>query len=205
MRKGMQAVTISCALLVATIAVAITVAKGATATPAKAAAAERYLHVRVDGGAKGESVNVNVPLSLAEKILPTINHGELHEGRITISSADFNDVDIRAILDAIRTTADNEFVSVKSNEQDVRVAKSNGNLIIHVRDTSKDSGKAGQKVDVTVPMKVVDALFSTVKQNELDIAAAIRALGDVGETVLVTVHDAEQDVKIWIDSKSAAK
>ena len=95
MRKGMQAVTISCALLVATIAVAITVAKGATATPAKAAATERYLHVRVDGGAKGESVNVNVPLSLAEKILPTINHGELHQGRITISSAEINDVDIR--------------------------------------------------------------------------------------------------------------
>lgn len=205
MRKGMQAVTISCALLVATIAVAITAAKGATATPAKAAATERYLHVRVDGGAKGESVNVNVPLSLAEKILPTINHGELHQGRITISSADINDVDIRAILDAIRTTADNEFVSVKSNEQDVRVAKSKGNLIIHVRDTGKESGKGGQKVDVTVPMKVVDALFSTVKQNELDIAAAIRALGDAGETILVTVHDAEQDVKIWIDSKSAAE
>ena len=59
--------------------------------------------MKVDGGAKGESVNVNVPLSMAEKILPTINHGELHNGRVTISNADINDVDIRAILDAIRT------------------------------------------------------------------------------------------------------
>jgi hypothetical protein len=90
------------------------------------------------------------------------------------------------------------------------VAKSNGNLIIHVRDShvrdsGKGSGKSGQRVDVTVPMKVVDALFSTAKQNELDVAAAIRALGEAGETVLVTVHDAEQNVKIWIDSKSAAE
>jgi hypothetical protein len=204
MRRGSSAVTVSCLLLAATIAVAIGIAKGAT-TGAGKAASERYLHVKVDGGTKGESVNVNVPLSMAIKILPTINHGELHNGRITISSADNNDVDVRAILDAVRTAPDNEFVTVKSSEQDVRVAKSNGNLIIHVRDSGKDSGKSGQKVDVTVPMKVVDALFSTAKQNELDVAAAIRALGEAGETVLVTVQDAEQNVRIWIDSKSAAE
>lgn len=204
MRRGSPAVTVSCLLLAATIVVAIGIAKGATTAAAKPAA-ERYLHVKVDGGTKGESVNVNVPLSMAIKILPTINHGELHNGRVTISNADINDVDVRAILDAVRTAPDNEFVTVKSSEQDVRVAKSNGNLIIHVRDSGKDSGKSGQKVDVTVPMKVVDALFSTAKQNELDVAAAIRALGEAGETVLVTVQDAEQNVRIWIDSKSAAE
>ncbi|MGA8145252.1 MAG: hypothetical protein WB987_15300 [Candidatus Acidiferrales bacterium] len=201
MRRGIQVIGVSCLLAAAMVTVSMGVAKGA----AKAATAERYLHVKVDGGTKGESVNVNLPLSLAEKILPTINHGELHQGRVTISHADINDIDIRAILDAIRTAPDNEFVTVKSNEQDVRVAKSGGNLIIHVRDSGRDDGKGGQKVDVTVPMKVVDALFSTAKQNELDVAAAIRALGEAGETVLVTVQDAEQNVKIWIDSKSAAE
>jgi hypothetical protein len=203
MRRERPAIAVSCLLLVATIAVAIGIARGATT--AGAPAAERYLHVKVDGGAKGESVNVNVPLSMAVKILPTINHGDLHNGRVTISSADINDVDLHAILDAVRTAPDNEFVTVKSSEQDVRVAKSNGNLIIHVRDSGKESGKSGQKVDITVPMKVVDALFSTAKQNELDVAAAIRALGEAGETVLVTVQDAEQSVKIWIDSKSGAE
>jgi hypothetical protein len=203
MRREKPAVAVSCLLLVATIAVAIGIARGAT-TAAKPAA-ERYLHVKVDGGTKGESVNVNVPLSMAVKILPTINHGDLHNGRVTISNADINDVDLHAILDAVRTAPDNEFVTVKSSEQDVRVAKSNGNLIIHVRDSGKESAKGAQKVDVTVPMKVVDALFSTAKQNELDVAAAIRALGEAGETVLVTVQDAEQNVKIWIDSKSGAE
>ncbi|MGH9747019.1 MAG: hypothetical protein ACRD59_13035 [Candidatus Acidiferrales bacterium] len=201
MRKGTLAVAISCLLLAATIGLAVKAATGA----AKPATTERYLHVKVNSGEKGESVNVNVPLSLAEKILPTINHGDLHNGRVTISHADINDVDVRAILEAIRTTADNEFVTVKSNDQDVRVAKVNGNIVIHVRDSGKDSAKGGQKVDITVPMKVVDALFSTAKQDELDIAAAIRALGDAGETVLVTVQDAEQSVKIWIDSKSAGE
>jgi hypothetical protein len=197
MRKTIQAIAVSCLLAAALVTVSIRTARSATT--------ERYLHVRVDGGVKGESVNVNVPLSMAAKILPTINHGDLHNGRVTISSSDLNDIDVRAILDAIRTAPDNEFVTVKSNENDVRVAKSNGNLIIHVRDSGKDGGKSGQKVDVTIPMKVVDALFSTAKNNELDVAAALQALGDAGETMLVTVQDAEQNVKIWIDSKGSAE
>jgi len=197
MRKTIQVVAVSCLLAAALVTVTMRTARSATA--------ERYLHVRVDGGAKGESVNVNVPLSMAAKILPTINHGDLHNGRVTISSSDLNDIDVRAILNAIRTAPDNEFVTVKSNENDVRVAKSNGNLIIHVRDTGKDAGKNGQKVDVTIPMKVVDALFSTAKNNELDVAAALQALGDAGETMLVTVQDAEQNVKIWIDSKGSTE
>jgi hypothetical protein len=169
----------------------------ATAPAATAGPTERYLHVKVEDASKGESVNVNVPLSMAEKILPTINKGELHNGHVKIGQADMNDVDIRALLDAVRTAPDNEFVTVKEKDQDVRVAKLNGNLVVHVR----DAGKGGQKVDVTVPMKVVDALLSTAKDNELDVSAAIKALSDAGDAVLVTVEDASQHVRIWVDSK----
>lgn len=168
------------------------------AIPVVAAPAERYLHVRVEDPAKGESVNVNVPLSMAEKILPTVNNGSLHNGHVTINHADFNDVDVRAILDAIRTAPDNEFVTVKEKDQDVRVAKSNGNLIVHVRDNTK----GGEKVDVTVPMKVVDALLSSAKQNELDVAAALQALSAEGDALLVTVQDATQHVRVWVDSRN---
>ena len=48
MRREKPAIAVSCLLLVATIAVAIGIARGAT-TAAKPAA-ERYLHVKVDGG-----------------------------------------------------------------------------------------------------------------------------------------------------------
>jgi len=57
-------------------------------------------------------------------------------------------------------------------------------------------------VDITVPMKVVDALLSTAKENELDVAAALRALSDAGDSLLVTVQDASQHVRIWVDSKN---
>ena len=171
----------------------------ATAPAAIAGPAERYLHVKVEDASKGESVNVNVPLSMAEKILPTINEGDMHNGHVKIGQADMDDVDIRALLDAVRTAPDNEFVTVKEKDQDVRVAKSNGNLVVHVR----DGNKGGQKVDVTVPMKVVDALLSTTKDNELDVSAAIKALSDAGDSLLVTVEDASQHVRIWVDSKGS--
>jgi hypothetical protein len=189
MRKGLRSLAAVC-LSAAMVA--------GTAPTVLATPAERYLHIKVDDPSKGETVNVNVPLSMAEKILPTVNKGSLHNGHVTIGKADLNDVDVRAILDALRTAQDNEFVSVKEKDQEVRVAKSNGNIIVHVR----DSGKESQKVDVTVPMKVVDALLSTAKENELDVAAALRALSDAGDALLVTVQDATQHVRIWVDSRN---
>jgi hypothetical protein len=184
------------------IAVICTLAAMVAAAPATMAApAERYLHITVTDATKGESVNVNVPLSMAEKILPTLNKGDLHNGHVTIGSAEMNDVDIRALLDALRTAPDNEFVTVKEKDQDVRVAKLNGNLVVHVR----DGAKGGEKVDITVPMKVVDALLSGAKDNELDVSAAIRALSDAGDALLITVEDASEHVRIWVDSKNASE
>lgn len=172
----------------------------ALAYTAQAAPTDRYLHVKVDDGTEGSSVNVNIPLALAEKVLPAINHGQLHDGRVPISKADMNGVDIQAILDAIRTAPDNEFVTVKEKDQDIHVLKSNGNIVIHVRDNSE---KDGQKVDVTVPLAVADALFSTIHDNELNISAALAALDKAGQVLTITVEDASQHVRVWVDERNS--
>jgi hypothetical protein len=192
MRKRLQATAVVFSLLAGAVISA--------AAPAFAASGERYLHVKVQDEQKGESVNINVPLSMAEKILPAINNKDLHNGCVTFHQAEMNGVDVRAILDAVRTAPDNEFVTVNEKNQNVRVAKSNGNIVVHVRDHNNHE----QSVDVTVPMTVINALFSTAKQDELDVAAALRALGDTGNTLLVTVHDASQNVRVWVDSQSTA-
>lgn len=191
-RTRLQATAIALSLGVATVF--------AAAVPAPAASGERYLHVRVQDAQKGESVNVNVPLSMAEKILPAINHEPLHNGTVTFHQAEMNGIDVRAILDAVRTAPDNEFVTVTQKNQNVRVAKANGNILIHVRNhDNKD-----QNVDITVPMTVIDALFSTAKQNELNVAAALHSLADQGSNLLVLVHEASQNVRIWVDSNATA-
>ena len=46
--------------------------------PMTASAGERWLHVRVEeGGADGERVSVNIPLSIIESVLPLIDVDEL--------------------------------------------------------------------------------------------------------------------------------
>ena len=175
---------------------------------------EQWIHVRVeDKNSKNETVRVNVPVEMAVKVLPAINKNQLHNGKITIDNAHLNDVDIRTVLDAVRTSNDGEYVTVQSHEENVRVAKSNGYLYVHVTDGShhramkdrdgKDVSKAECKVEIKVPMKVVDALFSAGK-DELDIVAALRVLSASGDTELVSVKDADSTVHVWIDSKSIA-
>jgi len=184
----------------------------------------------------GESVKVNVPLDMAEKILPAINKDRLHGGKVRFSEVDCDGVDIKAILSAVRTTKDGEFVTVQSDDADVRVAKQSGYLLIHVTDKSgkhhfnhlnhhrhhssdnsvkedADDDKSEKpakaeaaaahesRVEVKVPMKVVDALFSAGK-DELDVLAALRALSANGDTELVSVKADDNTVRVWLDSKN---
>lgn len=184
--------------------------------------ADRWIHVRVTStDDKGETVKVNVPLDMAEKILPAINHDRLHNGKVTIDRGDMQGVDVKAVLDAVRTAKDGEFVTVQSRDNDVRVAKEAGFLLVYVTDKSdmnretgakaEAEGKAGKmkmkaagphRVEVKVPMKVVDALFSTGKADELDVLAAIRALASTGDIDLVSVKDDDNTVRVWIDAKN---
>jgi len=181
-----------------------------TSAPAKASQStssataekgERWLHVRVictDG--RGDTVRVNVPLELAEKVLPAVNHDRLHNGKVRIDDSRMDDVDLRALMEAIRSAKDGEYVTVQGSDNDVRVAKEGNHLMIHVVDKS---GPKKSQVEVKVPMKVVEALLSAGK-DELDLVAALHALGTQGDVELVSVKDSENTVKVWLDSKNVA-
>jgi hypothetical protein len=199
MNKSLRLGAVLCLLAGVAVIGALAVKKASAASP------EKFIHVRVNDSSKGEMVSVNVPLSLAEKVIPTIHNGNLHNGKVTIGNMEAHDVDVRALLAAVANSPDNEFVTVKEKDQEVHVAKSKGNFIIHVTDTRPDSDKkdqkGGQKVDITIPISVVNALVPNDKQ-ELDLVAAIHALSDASEALLVTVHDGTQDVRIWIDSQN---
>jgi hypothetical protein len=160
---------------------------------------DRWLHVRVTNPDRNEeTVRVNVPLELAEKVLPTINKDRLHSGRVRLDDIDCHGVDLRALLDAVRTSKDGEFVTVQNKESDVRVAKHNGTLFVHVFEKNRPKKS---DVEVKVPMRVVDALLSGGK-DELDLVAGLRALSSQGDTELVSVKDQENTVRVWLDSKN---
>jgi hypothetical protein len=187
-------------LLIPGLAVAQTPAAKTNSAPSTTSAKQdRWLHVRViSSDAKGETVRVNVPLDLAEKVLPAINHDRLHGGKVKIDCAHVNDVDLRAMVEAIRTAKDGEYVTVQGTENDVRVAKQDNHLIVHVLDKGKSKKS---QVEIKVPMKVIDALFSAGK-DELDLVAALHALSAQGDVELVSVKGDDNTVRVWLDSKN---
>lgn len=185
-----------------------------------AAKSDQWIHVRVESKDEGgETVRVNVPVDMAVKVLPAIKHEPLHDGKVRIECGHMKDVDLHTILEAVRSSKDGEYVTVQGNDSDVRVAKNGGYLYIHVteknpagkaskkpegkEETAKAPSARESKVEIKVPMKVVDALLSAGK-DELDIVAALNALSGMGDTELVSVKDSENTVRVWIDSKNVS-
>jgi hypothetical protein len=158
-------------------------AQTSTSTSSTSGYGERWLHVRViSTNSKGETVRVNVPLDMAEKVLPAIDHDRLHNGKVRIGCMDCDGVDVRTLFEAVRTAKDGEYVTVQSNDADISVMKKDGQML-------------------KVPMKVVEALLSGTK-DELDIVAGLHALAGQGDVELVSVKDNENTIRVWLDSKN---
>jgi ribonuclease HI len=77
------------------------------------------------------------------------------------------------------------------------VAKEHGQLVVHVIDKNSK-----EKVDVTIPWVVAQALISDTTENQLNIEAAIHALQNAGDLTLVSVVSKDESVRVWIDSRS---
>lgn len=163
-----------------------------------AASNDRWLHVGVEkAGEEGESVRVNVPLAVAEKVLPAIHTRELEGGKLRIRHAQIHNVHLPALLAAIRTLDDGEFLTVESKDKNVRVAKEGGYLLVKVDERREKA----ERVDIKIPFSVVEALLSG-EEGELNLLAAVQALNAHGDEALITVESDDETVRVWVDSKN---
>ena len=183
---------------VALLAAAALVA-GVGLAPALAGTEGKWIHIRVLGhGENGESVKVNLPVAVLETMADAIEADHFSGGQIHISEGNIKPEQLRAVWQSLKSTQDMEFVTVESNDETVRVAKSGGFLLVKVNDGAK---KRDGKVDIKVPMQVVDALLQA-PEGQLNVKAALQALVDFGSGDLVQVTDGDSHVRIWIDGRS---
>jgi hypothetical protein len=177
--------------------------------PAAQAAAQTgsaWLHVRVEEAKKASKVAVNLPMSVVEAVLKASpemieKHGKIHIG----DHAGMKMADLRKAWKALAEVGDAEFVTVESEDENVRVMRK-GDLVQVFVDgkgkTDKD-GKVskGEEVRVEVPVSLVDAFLSG-EGEEGNIQAAVAELqkrrGDI-----VRVKDDDSTVRIWIDEQNA--
>jgi hypothetical protein len=160
------------------------------------AAAERWLHVKVEEhtGTRAR-VSVNVPCSLAEAAAGLIPDHVGSHGRVRIDHAEINGEELRTFLAALREAREAPYVTVESEDGDARIWKAGETLHIQVTKHGRH-----EKVDVKLPMAVVDALLSG-PADELNVAAAMRALAETGGGEVVAVDSEDATVRIWVDDR----
>jgi hypothetical protein len=164
-------------------------------------AAERWIHVRVDDARNEERVRVNLPLEMVAELLPLVNAEPFKHGRVRIELDGEGDTDFRAVWAALRKAKDGEYATVQDRNSKVRVRKSGGLLLVEAREPGEG---AGERVNVRLPLAVVDALFGA-SAEELDVLAAVKALGDDADGMIVEVEDGQERVRVWIDDHSGQK
>jgi hypothetical protein len=186
------------------IAMSGLLAAALTLVSAAAAATGQWLHVAVDEhGPDGSNVRVNVPIDLVTKVLPLIRHEDLADGKVKLhlGQEEMSATDLRAIWEAVRSSRDGEYVTVDGPKDKVRVAKRGEFLLVEAAET----GEKTEKVDVKIPVAVVDALFSGTEKDELNLTAAVEALARHGGGDFVTVESDDAHIRIWIDANESMK
>lgn len=187
---------------------------------AGAQATNAWLHIRVEEAQKATKVHVNLPMTVVEaalKATPDIieEHGKVHLGR----HHGMKLTDFRQMWKQLSAAGDAEFVTVESEDENVRVQRKGDLVLIYVDHKGSSPRKAEAEktaepvkaaaakparrpgeVRVEVPVSLVDALLSG-EGEQVNIQAAVAELqkrrGDI-----VRVHDTDANVRIWIDEQN---
>jgi hypothetical protein len=158
---------------------------------------DAWIHVRVDSERDG-TVRVNVPMSFAEAILPSLDVEGLVDGKIRIEGIDLEELDLADLLEQLARVEDAELVTVRDGEQTVTMSKQGRLLLVDV-----DENRGATEVRVRLPLDAVGALVGDRRDlSELDLVAAMRVLTEY-EGDLVHVRDGEESVRVWIDRRSS--
>jgi hypothetical protein len=165
----------------------------ATALPV-AAADGLYLHVHVEEDG-GETVNLNLPLSTVESLLPMIPEDVARDGHVRLDEHDLDLTELRRAWQDLRSEPDFTLASIQQGDSNVHVAKEGEYLVARVLE---GDGAAGARIHARIPARVVDALLSG-DGDRLDLRAAIQALALEGEGELVTVEEDGSRVRVWVD------
>ncbi len=165
-----------------------------------AAAADQWIHLKVENHEDQELVTVNLPFSMLHAAVAMIPEDVKAEGEVAIDELDMDWEELMTLWGEIKNAPEATFVTVETPDETVEVKKEGDFVLIK---TTESSG-SGADVDVKFPLTVVDALLSG-PEGTFDFAAALQALADYGPGELVTVRDGEETVRVWIDDRNESK
>jgi hypothetical protein len=153
----------------------------------------RWLNVHVTEAEDNTNVKVHLPLNLVLSVLGGIDFDGFEGGKVHIHTDDV-DVDWVNLISSLKDAPDGEYVTVDSDEADVVVTKVAEGFKVHV-DQKRDEMA---KVDINIPASLINA-FHVDENDNLDVAALLRAFDELPNGNLITVDSAEANVRVWIE------
>jgi len=154
----------------------------------------RWVNVHVTENSSNTNVEVHLPLNLVLTVLRNVDVENFHGGHVDLELDDDMDINFPEIMAAVKDAPDGKFVTATSDEADVNVHKQGGNLYVTVNQKEDEMAK----VEVTVPMELMDAL-SFGEENTLDVAALLQSFDKLPNGEIVTVTSNDANVRVWIE------
>ncbi|MGH9870560.1 MAG: hypothetical protein ACREAA_20680 [Candidatus Polarisedimenticolia bacterium] len=161
------------------------------AAPAAAADDVIWMRVEVDrDGSEHGLVKINLPISLVEVVVDSIDKRDF---LAEIESE--HSIDIAKMWREIRRMEADEFLTVESDEEQVRVWKDRDYFRVNIRE--EDS--SDPTVQVKIPLDVMDYVFESKRNWSFqDLVERVRPHLPL---TLIEVNKDKEHVKIWLETR----
>jgi len=153
-----------------------------------------WLNVEVKGSSEGAApkVKINMPISLIEVVINSIDTTEVMQHLKTEKG-----IDLSSLWQNLRDADVDEFVSIDSGDEQVKVFKEGQTL----RVTMKEAGLSEPNVQIRIPFTVMDYLVEGATQKEFRLSQLVEQLRGNLPLVLVEADHQGENVKIWIEER----
>lgn len=152
-----------------------------------------WLNVEINGSeAAGPKVKINMPISLIEVVINSIDTTEVMQHLKTEKG-----IDLTNLWRNLRDADVDEFVSIDSGDEQVKIFKEGQNL----RVTVKEAGFDEPNVQIRIPFTVMDFLVEGATRNEFRLSQLVEQLRGNLPLVLVEATHEDENVKIWIEER----
>jgi len=140
----------------------------------------------------GEStVRISVPLSTVGGLKTAIPGLDFDAGDDD-SGGRYDVKRLRSIWLSLRDH-EGDLVTIDTKEEHLRVSKTGQHLLVLA------DGDDDEKVEIRIPVRVMDALFPD--ESTVDVPGALAALAEEGGGEIVRITSATNRVRVWVDSK----
>lgn len=172
------------------VALALPVLALGTAAQASAHDDLIWLRVEVSSEESGTNIKVRLPLSLMEVVIESLGSGNILDG----ITHHHGEIDIRSIWTSIRDMEGDDFVTIETDGESVRVWKDGYFLRIDVEEAD-----TGTQVEVKLPYELLDYLFES--EGDFSFQDMVETLRGQLPLTLVKVDGPNETVRIWVEEE----